>query len=332
MRLARVTVPAVFALSLFAAQPCLEAQPAGRVPRIGYLCSPPCAGPRHKAFVESLEEFGYVDGRTITLVYPRYPASEPTDVERLPELAVDLAQQRVDVIFAARDVLGAQAAKLATQTIPIVVAVAGDPVKQGLVASLARPGGNLTGITYLEDQLVFKQIELLKEIAPQLARVGALVDSADSASSEWVARLETAARSQGLQLDAVQVRAPTTFDDAFAALSRRKIGALVVMSSPNHFLQASRIAALASQRRIVAVASFREFAEARGLLAYGPRLQDVYRRAASLADRILKGARSADLPVEQPTRFELLINLLVARDLGLTIPSSVLARADEVIQ
>jgi putative ABC transport system substrate-binding protein len=184
MRLARVTAPGVFALSLFAAQPCLEAQPAGRVPRIGYLCCPPCGGPRHKAFVESLEEFGYVDGRAITLVYPRYPASELTDVERLPKLAVDLAQQRVDVMFAARDVLGAQAAKQPTQTIPIVVAVAGDPVKLGLVASLARPGGNLTGITYLEDQLVFKQIELLKEIAPQLARVGALVDSADSASSE----------------------------------------------------------------------------------------------------------------------------------------------------
>jgi ABC-type uncharacterized transport system substrate-binding protein len=285
-----------------------EAQPAGKLPRIGYLCTPPCGGPRHKAFVESLAEFGYVDGRTIALVYPRYSADEPTDVDRLPELAVDLAQQKVDVIFAARDVVGARAAKQATRTIPIVVAVAGDPVKLGLVASLARPGGNVTGITYLEDQLVPKQIELLKELVPQLARVGALVDSADSSSPDWVARAEAAARSLSLRLNAVQVRAPTTFDEAFATLSQEKVLALVVMSSPNHFLQASRIAALASQRRIVAVASFREFAEARGLLAYGPRVQDVYRRVASLIDRILKGARPTDLPVEQPTRFELLIN------------------------
>ena len=319
-------------LALLAAPLAVEAQPSGKVPRIGYLCTHPCGGPRHQAFVQSLEALGHVDGRTMTLVYPRDTFTEVNDLGRLPEMAAELIQRKVDVTFAVGDVLAARAAQQASSRIPIVMAVAGDPVKLGLVRSLARPGGNVTGITYIEDQLAPKQFELLKEVVPALSRVGALVDASDPASSQWVAHLDTAARSLGLRLDAVQVRAPTNFEDAFATIKRGRAGALIVVSSPNHFTQRSRIAALAIQHRLVAVASYREFAEARGLLSYGPQPRELFQRAAYFIDRILKGARPSDLPVEQPTRLGLVVNLLAAKDLGLTIPPSVLARADEVIQ
>jgi putative ABC transport system substrate-binding protein len=265
-----------------------------------------------------------VDGRSITIVYPR-----ETTYDRLEEAAAELVRLKVDVIFAAQD---ARAAKQVTRTIPIVMAVSGDPVSLGLVASLARPGGNLTGITYLDDELVAKQMEFLKEIIPTLSRIGALVDSADPAAPQRLAQLETAARRLGLRLDAVHARAPTTFEDAFTALGRGGPGGLVILSSPDHFFQRSRLAALAIRQRLATATSSREFADARALLAYGPTPQDVSRRAAHFVDRILKGARPADLPVEQPTRFELIVNLLTAKDLGLVIPPLVLARADEVIR
>jgi putative ABC transport system substrate-binding protein len=246
----------------------VDAQP---IPRIGYLCAVTCAGPRWTAFVESLAALGYVDGRSTAIVY----SPETTDIDRLQEAAADLVRLKVDVIFAAGDVQAARAAQQATHTIPIVMAVSGDPVGLGLIASLARPGANLTGITYLEDELGAKQIELLKEVVPTLSRVGALVDSGDAAALQRVAHLDTAARLLGLRLVAGQARALTTFDDVFGELSRGGPGALVIVSSPNHFFQRSRLAALAIRRRLVAVAS---------------------------------------------------------RGLGLTIPPSVLARADEVIQ
>jgi putative ABC transport system substrate-binding protein len=189
---------------------------------------------------------------------------------------------------------------------------------------------SITGVTYVEDELVAKQMELLKEVLPTLFRVGVLVDSADTAS---IAHLDKVATSLRLRLEVVQVRAPTNFEEEFATLSRGGARAIVIVSSPHLYFQGSRIATLALRRRLVAVASFREFAvRNRGLLAFGPKPQDMFRRAASLVDKILKGARPADLPVEQPTRFELVVNLLAANDLGLTIPPSVLARADEVIQ
>ena len=331
MRLARLAAAAILTLALLAAPLAGECQPAGKVPRIGYLCTFPCGGPRYQAFVQGLEALGYVDGRTMTLLYPRDTATEVNDLGRLPEMAAELIQRKVDVIFAAGDVFAARAAEQAAPTIPIVMAVSGDPVKLGLISSLARPGGNITGITYLEDQLIPKQIELLKEVVPELSRVGALVDAADPNSPQWVAHLDTAARSLGLRLDAVQVRAPTNFEDVFSALKRGGSGALIVVSSPNHFYQRSRIAALAIQRHLVAVASYREFAEARGL-SYGPLAREVFQRAAYLIDRILKGARPSELPVEQPTRFALVVNLHAAKDLGLTIPPAVLARVDEVIE
>ena len=331
----RVVVVAALALALLAAPLVTSAQPVGKVPRLGYLCTYPCGLPRDQAFVQSLEALGYVNGRTITLVYPPYAPYGPSDTHnlaRLPEVAAGLVKQNVDVIFAAGGVLAAQAAQQATRTIPIVMAVSGDPVKLGLIASLARPGGNPTGITYLEDELVAKQIELLKEVIPTLSRVGALVDSADPALPQSLRHLGTVAHSLSLRLDVVQVRAPTNFEEEFATLSRGRSRAFVIMSSPTLYFQTSRIATLALRRRLAAVASFREFADAGGLLAFGPKDQDVLRHAASLIDKILKGARPADLPVEQPTRFELVVNLLAAKDLGLTIPPSVLARADEIIQ
>lgn len=205
-------------LGVFVAPAAASAQSAGKLPRVGYLCTYPCGGPRYQAFVDSREALGYVNGRSITLVYPGYAATEPQTLDRLPVIAAELVRQKVDVIFAAGDVFAARAAKQATATIPIVMAVSGDPVKLGLVASLARPGGNLTGITYLEDELVAKQIELLKEVVPTLSRVGALVDSADPALPQSLAHLDSIARSLSLRLDVVQVRAPTNFEDEFDGL------------------------------------------------------------------------------------------------------------------
>jgi putative ABC transport system substrate-binding protein len=311
------------------------AQPAGKVPRVGYLCTYPCGGPRQQTFVQSLEALGYVNGRTITLVYPPYAPYGATDIHnlaRFPDVAAELVKQKVDVIFAAGGVLAAQVAKQATQTIPIVMAVSGDPVKLGLIASLARPGGNLTGITYLEDELVAKQIELLRDMIPTLSRVGILVDSTDPGLPQSLTHLDMVARSLNLRLDVVQVRAPTNFEAEFATLSRGGSQAFVILRSSTLYLQASRIATLALRHRLAGVASFREFSEAGGLLAFGPKLPDLFGRAASLIDKILKGARPADLPVEQPTRFELVVNLFAAKELGFTIPPAVLARADEVIQ
>jgi putative ABC transport system substrate-binding protein len=326
--LARLTVLAVLALALLAAPLVAQGQSAVKVPRIGYLCAVECGGPRWEAFVDGLAALGYQDGRSIAIVY----SSETTSLDRLREDAIDLVRLKVDLIFVAGDVEAARVARGATSSIPIVMAVSGDPIGVGLISSLARPGGNLTGITYVEDELVGKQIQLLKEVVPTLSRVGALVDLTDPTASQRVTRLDTAARSFGLRLNTEQTRAPTNFEEAFAGFNRAGIGGLVIVSSPNHFAQRSRLAFLATQRRLASIASFREFAEARGLLAYGPAVRDVYRRAASFVDRILKGARPTDLPVEQPTRFELVVNLLTAKDLGLTIPPVVLARADEVIQ
>jgi ABC-type uncharacterized transport system substrate-binding protein len=320
------------ALSLLGVPLDAETQTARKVPSIGYLCTYPCGGPRYQAFVDSLEALGYVNGRTVDLIYPGYATSEPQDLNQLSVIAADMVRKKVDLIFAAGDVFAARAAKQATSTIPIVMAISGDPVKLGLVTSLARPGGNLTGITYLEDEIVAKQIELLKEIVPALSRVGVLVDSADPALPNTLATLDAVARSVSVGLNTVQVRGPTNFEAEFAMLTSGGARAFVVLYSPHLYWRGSRIAALAEQRRLVGVASYREFTQSRGSLSYGPRISDVFQRAASLIDQILKGARPANLPVERPTRFELVVNLLVVKDLGLTIPPSVLARADEVIQ
>jgi putative tryptophan/tyrosine transport system substrate-binding protein len=333
MSAARSVLGVILPIGLLVTVLLCEAEPAGRVPRIGYLCPSPCGGPRRVAFVDALRQLGYVDGRNIAIVYPRYSASEPNDVARLPEVAAQLIRQEVDIIFAAGwGNLAARAARSATRTIPVVVAVPGDPVRLGLVASLARPGGNVTGVTYLEDVLVVKALELLKEVVPAVSRVGALMDEADPDSAVTWQALERAAGPLGVQLDPVRTRAPTNFEDAFIAIAHARVGALVVFSSPNHFLQLSRLAHLSLQKRLPAASTVREFAEARGLMAYGPHVGDMLRRAASFVDRILKGARPGDLPVEQPTRFELVVNLRTAKELRLTIPPSVLARVDELIE
>jgi putative tryptophan/tyrosine transport system substrate-binding protein len=332
MSVTRLSLAWMAVVALLATPLAGEAQTARKVPSIGYLCTYPCGGPRYQAFVDSLEALGYVNGRTVDLVYPGYASTEPQDLNQLSVIAADMVRKKVDVIFAAGDVFAARAAKQATSTIPIVMAISGDPVKLGLVTSLARPGGNLTRITYLEDELVAKQIELLKEVLSTLSRVGALVDSADPGLPNTLPKLDAVARSLGVGLNTVQVRGPTNFEAEFAMLTRGGARAFVILHSPRFYFRYSRIAALAGRRRLVGVASFREFAESRGILAYGPRIPDVFQRAASLIDQILKGARPANLPVEQPTRFELVVNLLAAKDLGLTIPPSVLARADEVIE
>jgi putative ABC transport system substrate-binding protein len=332
-------------LALLAAPLAAEAQPPGKVPRIGYLCALTCIESGQESLLnqessttgvtaarflllDALSEMGYVEGRNIEIVYRH---SDRAAVEPLRLLAGELVRLQVSIIFAAGDTV-AQAAKKATQQIPVVVAVSGDPVRLGLVNSLARPGGNVTGVTYLREQLAVKGFQLLREAAPHVSRVAVLLDPTDPVHTSTFKELEVAAQSLGVSLRPIEVLGPTDYQAQFSAMARERIGALVLLASPQHFIHKSRIAYLAVTHRLAAVASFREFAEVGGLIAYGANPRDHIKRAAALIDRILKGARPGDLPMEQPTSFELLINARTAKALDLTIPQSVLLRADEVIQ
>ena len=306
-----------------------EAQAPAKVHRIGFL-SPrsPTDNPHLlEAFRQGLRELGYVEGQNIAIEY-RFGEGRP---ERLPALAADLVRLKVDVI-----VTGAppapEAAKQATSTIPIVFAVTGDPVAQGLVASLARPGGNITGLANLAQEVVGKQLELLKEVAPKVSRVAVLQNPSNHAHPFVLRQAEGAARALGLQLHIVQARTPAAIDAAFAAMRSQRAGGVLVLRDSLFSAQRTQIAALAAKSRLPAVYGLREEAEAGGLMAYGANVPLMYRRAATYVDKILKGAKPADLPVEQPTKFELVVNLKTAKALGLTIPQSILVRADEVFR
>ena len=306
-----------------------EAQAPAKVHRIGFL-SPrsPTDNPHLlEAFRQGLRELGYVEGQNIAIEY-RFGEGRP---ERLPALAADLVRLKVDVI-----VTGAppapEAAKQATSTIPIVFAVTGDPVAQGLVASLARPGGNITGLANLAQEVVGKQLELLKEVAPKVSRVAVLQNPSNHAHPFVLRQAEGAARALGLQLHIVQARTPAEIDAAFAAMRSQRAGGVLVLRDSLFSAQRTQIPALAAKSRLPAVYGLREEAEAGGLMAYGANVLLMYRRAATYVDKILKGAKPADLPVEQPTKFELVVNLKTAKALGLTIPQSILVRADEVFR
>ena len=313
----------VLALGLTLAPLVAEAQPAGKIPRIGILRpgSPP--DPLVEAFRQGLHELGYAEGRNISI---EYRWAEGRD-ERLPSLAADLVRLQVDVIVAGA---AAVAVKQATNVIPIVMPTAADPGKHGLVASLARPGGNVTGLTALSEELPGKWMELVKETLPRVFRVAVLWDPAGDSSQ--VTTSEVAAGSLGMRVQVLKVSRPDGFESAFTEAKKNQAGALIVLGSPFFYAQRTRLVELAAKHRLPAIYAQREFVVGPGgLMSYGTDFHSLFRRAATYVDKILKGAKPADLPVEQPTKFELVINLKTAKALGLTIPQSVLGRADQVI-
>ena len=315
---------------LLAAPLLAEAQP-GKVFRIGILGTSPPTDPAAVhlwgVFLQRLRELGYVEGQNLT-VERRFSEGK---AERLPDLAADLVRLKVDIIVAAGGP-GPPAAQSVTNTIPIVMTNQSDPVVSGLVASLARPGGNITGLSLLTPEIVGKQLQLLKEVIPRVSRVAVLRNPTNKTHVLSWKEVEVAARSLRVQPQTFETRDSGEFDGAFAAMTRERASALLVLGDSLFFLHRTRIADLAAKQRLPTIFGQREHAEAGGLMAYGASLSDLFRQAATFVDKILKGAQPAELPVEQPTKFELVINLKTAKALGLTIPQSLLQRADEVIQ
>jgi putative tryptophan/tyrosine transport system substrate-binding protein len=311
--------------------PLAAAQPGGKVPRIGFLgvSSPTDAVFRRffEAFRGGLAELGYVEGQSIA-IEARWAAGQ---YERLPALAAELVRLKVAVIVTAA-VPAIRAARDATRTIPIVMAAVVDPVSTGLVAGLARPGGNITGLSVMSPELVGKHLEMLREILPKVSRVAVLWNPTNLGNPPQLRAGEQAARALGMQLQPLEAKTSGEVDEAFAAMTREGAGALVVLVDILFSNQRTQIARLAATRRLPTVYGLTEHVGAGGLMAYAPSFVDQYRRAAVYVDKILKGASPGDLPIEQPTKFELVINLKTARTLGLAIPPSLLGRADEVIQ
>jgi len=316
---------------LLAAPVAAEAQQAAKIPRIGFLAGSLAANPHlPEAFRHGLRDLGYVEGRNVVIEY----RDTEGKFERLPALAAELVALKVDVIVAVVT-LEALAAKQATRTLPIVVAAAADAVGSGLVTSLARPGGNVTGLSILAPELVGKRLEHLKQAVPGVSRVAVLWHPGalgERTEKDMLKGAEVAARALGVRLQVVEARGPEDFDRAFSDMTRARAGALTVSPSPMFGSERRRLVALAAKNRLPAVYTLREYVDAGGLMAYGANGADLFRRAATYVDKILKGAKPADLPVEQPTKFELVINLKTAKALGLTIPQSILVRADEIIQ
>ena len=326
-----VALVAVLAVSLLAAPLAADAQQAGKVPRIGFLgVTSPSDRPSHlDAFRQRLRELGWVEGQNIVIDY-RYAEGR---VDRLPDLAAELVRLKVDLIVASAGTQAATAAKNATETIPIVMIYVRDPVGTGLIASLARPGGNVTGVSGSAGlELFAKQLELLKETVPKIRRV-AILSNPDNAYHQLAIReVNAQARSLGVQLQFLEARGPNEFDGAFAAMAKERVGALLVLSDAIFGSHRTRLADLAARSRLPAAYGVRDDVEAGGLMSYGPSILDSYRQAATYVDKILKGAKPADLPVEQPMKFELVLNLKTAEALGLTIPPLILFQADEVIR
>jgi putative tryptophan/tyrosine transport system substrate-binding protein len=306
------------------------AQPPEKVPRVGYLLGGSHSDPQRQrlleAFRQGLRELGYMEGQNIA-IESRW--AEGKD-DRFPALAADLVRSKVDVIVAGSGA-ATQAAQQATRTIPIVMSTVADPLGSGLVASLARPGGNVTGMTVMSPDVAGKQLQLLKEVVPKLSRVALLTNPDNPSSARSVREAEAAARALGVRLQSLEARNPQEIDGAFAAITRERAGALLILPDVIFLSQRRQMAELATKRRLPAVYGVREYAEAGGLMAYGANYVDLVRRAATFVDKILKGAKPGDLAVEQPTKFELVINLRTAKAIGLTIPPSLLQRADEII-
>jgi putative ABC transport system substrate-binding protein len=316
--------------ALLAAPLAAGAQPAGKRYRVGVLCPVTCAVPPIQALRQGLLERGYVEGQTITFEY----RSAEGKFERFADLAAELVARQVDVIVAGGGLPGVLGARRATAKIPIVFAALGeDPVQYGLVQSLAKPGGNVTGLVGLYADLIEKQLELITETVPGVLRVAALWDvGVEKALEPSFKSLEVAARALGVQPHLVVVRGPDDLARAVRAAAAARPGALIVLPSPTFFVGRVQVANLAAEHQLPAISGSAEFAQAGGLMAYGPNVSRMFGYAASLVDRILKGAKPADLPVEQPTDFELAINIKTARALGLKIPGAILVQATEVIR
>jgi putative ABC transport system substrate-binding protein len=311
----------------------VDAQPAARAPTVGILVPGPATGPiqerSRKAFERGLSELGWRPGETVRIEY-RYADGS---ADRLEELARLLVRQGVDVIVA-RATSSIRAAKQATASIPVVMSASGgDPVLLGFVKSLARPGGNVTGLTLLNEDLLIKQLEMLREAVPALSRAAVLGSAANAVAAKGREDLESAARRLGVQLHYLDVRGPEEIDSAFNEMARLRIGGILVRADP-FVLEPNekRVVSLAREHRLPAIYWLERYPRAGGLMSYGADLIEVHRRSAYYVDRILRGARPADLPVEEPTVFALVVNLKAARALGLAIPQSLLLRAEQVIE
>jgi putative ABC transport system substrate-binding protein len=280
-----------------------------------------------EAFRQGLKEYGWVEGQNIIVEYSFAEGRE----DALPAIAAELARLRLDVIVA-ESTVAIQAAKTVTQTVPIVMATSADPVGTGLVANLNRPGGNITGLSLQTAELSGKRLQLLTEIIPGLARVAVLSNPLNPSIAPIVEQTKAAAQALGIETHVVEVQAPDKFESAFAAVTAAHAGALMVLPDPLLYGQHPRIVTFTAASHLPALFPEREVAEAGGLIAYGPSIPASFQRAAAYVDKILRGAKPADLPVEQPTKFELVVNLQTARTIGVTIPTSILVRADEVIE
>ena len=304
-----------------------EAQQPGKVPKVGYLDLPnEPSGSRRDAFVRGLRDLGYVPGQSIAVDVRGYITND-----QLRQALNDFVRLKVDVIFVGVP-FAAMAAKQATGDIPIVCGSCGDPIENGLAASLARPGDNVTGLASLSAELIGKRVELLKELFPSVSRLAVFLYPANPGTRATLSVLETIGRTLRIELQRVEIRDAGDFENAFRAVATSGAGGVVLQDDPLTRSARTQIAQLALKHRLPVSAGLPEVAESGALIAYGPDRVDLYRRAAALVDRILKGAKPADLPFEQATKFELVINLKTAKALGLTIPQSLLVRADEIIQ
>src|SRR5215510_786730 len=306
-----------------------EAQQAGKVPRIGILfgASPSANAGRGEAFRQGLRELGYVEGKNI-VIEDRYADGK---LDRLPALTAELLRLNMDVVVTAGPAV-TRPVKEATNTIPIVMAFDSDPVGSGFVASLARPGGNITGLSSLSPELTGQRLELLKEIVPKLLRVAVLGNPGNTATALNFKEAEVAARAYGLQVQSLEVRGPHDLDSVFSSMIKWRADALLPLGDSVVVFHRERIVNFAAKNRLPSMYGDKAWVEAGGLMSYGPDILDSFRRAATYVDKILKGTKPADLPVEQPTKFELVINLRTAKALGLTIPPVVLMRAEKVIK
>ena len=325
----KMVVGVTLCATLFALCFSVDAQQPARIPRIGVLAAPSAFffSARLESFRQGLRELGYVEGKNILFEY-RYAEGK---LDRLPDLAAELVRLKVDLILTASDP-AILAAKKASLTIPIVFAVTSDPVRSGLVSSLARPGGNTTGLTNMSPDLGGKRLELLKEAFPKVTRVAFFWVPGVSRANLPLTEMEAPARALGLKLQSVEVRSLDDFASAFEKAKRESAQALTTAPQPLINTQQLRLLDFAAKSRLPGIYPTSEFVEAGGLMSYAPNYADLFRRAAAIVDKILKGVKPADIPVEQPTKFEFIINLNAAKQIGLTIPPNVLARADRVIR
>jgi putative ABC transport system substrate-binding protein len=322
----RAALAVLLALGTLAPAAPLAQQPP-RAPRVGVIGERSASDPFLVAFRRGMSKLGYVDGRNITIEY-RYAQGA---LDQVPRLAAELIDLKVDVLVVGGTV-STQSAMKVSRSVPIVFTTVGDPAGSGIVASLARPGGNVTGLASFTFELSGKQLELLHAAVPKLSRVTVLYNPLNPAAKVGIDTTKNAAGALGVELQLLEVRRPENLSGVFSALTPWHSGGLLVLADPVFGNQLPRLAKLAAAQRLPAIYLRSEFAEAGGLLAYGPSIADNYRRAAAYVDKILKGAKPADLPVEQPTRFELAVNLKTAKAFGLTLPQELVGRADQVIQ